>query len=149
LTFSSSFNLRGFQSSLACSAVSFRLRRFSPGSVAKTCRACAGAPGLRSRSYFGGVGSAGRPAAFPAFAGTASCLRAEALRRASAQQAALWAVLTYSFGRSARPSGCGFPFEKPQDRTGRAPSARLRACFLNTPGNISSSFGHSQPDDMT
>jgi hypothetical protein len=29
------------------------------GSVEKTRRACAGAPGLRSRSYFGGVGSAG------------------------------------------------------------------------------------------
>jgi hypothetical protein len=27
-------------------------------------RACAGAPGLRSRSYFGGVGSAGRPITF-------------------------------------------------------------------------------------
>ena len=35
------------------------------------------------------------------------------------------AVLTYSSVRSARQSGCGLPFERPQDRTGRA--------FLNTP----------------
>jgi len=36
-----------------------------PESGRRNRRACAGAPGLRSRSYFGGVvGSAGRPAAF-------------------------------------------------------------------------------------
>jgi hypothetical protein len=29
--------------------------------IEKAGRTCAGAPGLRSRSYFGGVGSAGRP----------------------------------------------------------------------------------------
>ena len=37
---------------------------FHFGTVEKCRRACAGGPGLRSRSYFGGVGSVGRPAAF-------------------------------------------------------------------------------------
>jgi hypothetical protein len=41
---------------------------------------------------------------FPAFAGAASRLRAEALRRASAQAGRHLAVLTYSFVGSARPS---------------------------------------------
>jgi hypothetical protein len=36
------------------------------------------------------------PAAFPAFAGAASRLRAEALRRASAQAGRHFSVLTYS-----------------------------------------------------
>ncbi len=68
-----------------------------------------------------------------ACAGAASRLRAEALRRASVRAGRPLAVLTYSLVCSAHPSGCGLPFERPQGRTGRAPSARLRACFLNTP----------------
>ena len=44
------------------------------------------------------------PAAFPAFAGAASRLRAEALRRASAQAGRPLAALTYSFVRSVRPT---------------------------------------------
>jgi hypothetical protein len=52
--------------------------------VEKGRRACAGAPGLRSRTYFGGVGSAGRPAAF-----------------------LLLAVFTHSLVPSARPSSWG------------------------------------------
>ena len=51
------------------------------------------------------------PAAFPAFAGAASRLRAGALRRASAQAGRHFSVLTYSFVRSARPSGCRLSFE--------------------------------------
>jgi hypothetical protein len=85
---------------------------------------------LCSRSYFGGVGSAGRPTAFFAFAGAASRLRAEALRRASTQAGRPFVRLTYSTIRSAspqrlRPPGrgrpcCGLSFERPQTRTGRS-----------------------------
>jgi hypothetical protein len=52
-----------------------------------------------------------------ACAGAALRLRAEALRRASVQAGRPLAVLTYSSVRSARPSGCGLPFERPQDWT--------------------------------
>jgi hypothetical protein len=73
------------------------MRFFIDGSVEKACpesdrrvrRACAGAPGLRSQSYFGGVGWADRPAAFPVFAGVASRLRTEALRRVTSQTVTL------------------------------------------------------------
>jgi hypothetical protein len=46
------------------------------------------------------------PGAFPAFAGAASRLRAEALRRASAQAGRPFVMLTYSTVRSACQSGC-------------------------------------------
>ncbi len=49
------------------------------------------------------------------------CLR----RSGFAQAGRPLAVLTYSSVRSARPSGCGLSFEKPQDRAGRT--------FLYTP----------------
>jgi hypothetical protein len=67
------------------------------------------------------------PVAFPAFAGADSRLRAEALRRASAQAGRHVAVLTYPSVRAVLPSRCGLPFVRPQDRTGCAPSPRLRA----------------------
>jgi hypothetical protein len=40
------------------------IKKLFPESRPKGRRAGAGAHGLRSRSYFGGVGSAGRPVAF-------------------------------------------------------------------------------------
>ena len=57
------------------------------------------------------------------------CLR----RSGFAQTGRHVGVLTDSSVRSARPSDCGLPFGMTQGRTGRAPSARLRAGFLNTP----------------
>ena len=84
------------------------------------------------------------PAAFPAFAGpplpkglrrlkAASRLRAEALRRASAQAGGHLAVLTYSSAISARPTGCGLPFDMTQGRTGRAFLRQSSGHALNTP----------------
>jgi hypothetical protein len=52
------------------------------------------APGLRSRSYFGRVGPAGRPAAFSSIGPSASRQCHEGLRRPSAQVGRSLAVLS-------------------------------------------------------
>jgi hypothetical protein len=69
------------------------------------------------------------PAAFPAFAGAASRLRAEALRRPSSSPFFRAHVLSV---HSARKNGCGHPFERPQGRSGRT--------FLNRPGTLMSNL---------
>jgi hypothetical protein len=79
----------------------------------------------KTRNNQWSVEKKGRQRRSPVFAGAASRLRAAALRRASAQAGRHLAVLTYSLVRSARPSGCGLPFERSQGRTGQA--------FLNPP----------------
>jgi hypothetical protein len=80
-------------------------------SVEKGRRACAGVPGLRSRSYFGGVGSAGMPVAFSTLG---PCSRTP-------------------FVCPAPPDGWVLTLRSASGQAGRDHSARLRGCFLSTP----------------